>query len=296
MFLVNTQPTLAVQFAPDGDPADVGSDVTVTVTTAAGTALATDVATTPSGSGATRQYAWPLPVATNTRPDFLRADWTDTSTDQTVTTWAEIVGSLLVSEAAVRGYRIGTGETIFSDTAEYTDALILGWRQAVTDIFEHRTGQAFIERHARVELAGNGRSRLNLRGAQCRRSDGVPMNRPGRNHQIVRFLSATIDGVPVDVADLVADDSLVYHTDGTWTRASRTRPLNVVIEYTYGQTFPDPEARERALELLAANMVPGDYPSRATSINNEDGTFRITTWPVMVEDFLRARDMRVALA
>lgn len=295
MFLVNTSPTLSVQFAPDGNPDSVGSDVTVTVTRSNGEAIATAAATTPAGSGATARYDWNLPVASNNRPDLLRLDWLDVSSGQTVTTWAEIVGSLLVSEAAVRAYRIGTGEQIFSDTTEYPDSLIMGWRRTVTDIFEQRTGQSFIERCARVELSGHGSARLDLRHAQCRRADGVPLNRPGRHGQIIRFLAAQATGVTVPVADLVADGSVVYNKAATWTRASWTDPLNVTIEYTYGHTYPDPEAQQRALDLIAANMVPGDYPSRATSINNEDGTFRISTWPVAVEDFIRARDVRVAL-
>lgn len=292
MYLVNTAPTFRVQFAPDGNPGDVGSDVTVTATRANGTSLATAAATTPSGAGDTRQYAWPLPVAHNTRLDLLRLDWLDVSSGQTVTTWAEIVGSLLVSEAAVRAHRTGTDRTPFTDVDRYPDALIMGWRQAVTEIFEDRLGQSFIERHARVELAGSGSHRLPLAGGRCRRADGVPMNRPGRFLDPGRVLAVTVDGVTVDPSNVVTDGFVLHRTDAVWPLPSTTRPLNVVVEYTYGQTHPDFEARERALELLAANLVPGDFPSRATALTNEDGTFRITTWPAAVEEFFKARDRR----
>jgi hypothetical protein len=129
-----------------------------------------------------------------------------------------------------------------------------------------------------------------------RRSDGVQLHRPGRTYNINRILSATVDDVAVDPAELVIDDWQIYRTEGLWSCRSATRPLNIVLEYTYGQTFPDPEARERGIELLAANITPGDMPSRATSFNNEDGTFRISTWPVSVEEFIKARDVRVALS
>ena len=52
------------------------------------------------------------------------------------------------------------------------------------------------------------------------------------------------------------------------------------------------EAHQRALDLLMANAIPKGYPSSATSISNEDGTFRISNLPVVVEEFFRKHNYR----
>ena len=85
-WLRNTAPTFAIQFAPNGTPADVGT-VTVTVTRAGGTVIATDAATTKTGSGATTQYEYALAVAQTANLDILRLDWKRVSTGEIITTY-----------------------------------------------------------------------------------------------------------------------------------------------------------------------------------------------------------------
>ena len=111
------------------------------------------------------------------------------------------------------------------------------------------------------------------------------MNRPGRMRDIARIISASVEGVAQTVGDLEIVRSKVHHTTGTFTGT-------VILEYEYG---PDPvewETHQRALDLLLANAAPKGVPASATSMTNEDGTFRITNFPVNVEEFLKHRKVR----
>jgi hypothetical protein len=125
-------------------------------------------------------------------------------------------------------------------------------------------------------------------------ASGNRLNRPGRAWDVNRIISATVGGTTQTVSEIDIVGSHLYHTTGSWSGATVTDPLNVTIEYEYGPNPVWPEAHQRGLDLLLANAAPKGFPSTATSLSNEDGTFRITTFPAAVEEFLKANKHRKA--
>ena len=293
MWLTNTRPTFAVAFAPDGDPADVGA-VTATATDAAGTTIAGAAGTT--GTGAAKIYTW-TPDAPITDPTTIKIVWVRTATNETLTTFEEMVGSLLFSEAAARNYRVLTDLLPLADTARYSDLEIGRWRQAITELFEERTGRSWVTRHARVETAGSGRYDLPLAGGRACSADGAALYRPGRTLDAATLLAVTVDGDPVDLSTVKVGSGRLHRLDGIWPAATYSDPLNVIVEYAYGLPAPTAEATERALELLVANITRSDTPDNATSITTPEGnTYRITALPLTVDAFLKTHRFPMGIA
>lgn len=223
----------------------------------------------------------------------LKAVWSgDVSGDATsIITRHEVVGNLLFTEAEARAMTVSGYQTPLADENIYSDSDIAAWRSLITDMLEERTDRPWTRRYCRVALAGNGGYGLSLYGGDAVTVDG-PLLRPGRHLNIARVISATVDGQALDVSNIVVSRSKVIRTDATWPTPVTSNPRNIVLEYEYG---PDPvpsEARENALRLLLANSVPNDVNAFATSVSNEDGTFRISTLPVRVEEWIRSVSFR----
>lgn len=285
--LVNTGPTtLTKTWYVDGVATDVG-DVTIEVTDANGDEVVASGTATTNNADGTYEYELPIQTALT----ILYVEWTDDSSGAVLADTIEVVGSHLFSIAEARNYKIVGNQTPLSDTDDYPTATIASWRDQITDLFEQRLQRSFVKRYARVEMSGNGKSYLWLGKGEAVTSDGDRAGGLGRFRDVRKVISVTVDGTSVSLSDVkVLSNGKLIRLSGSWPVGTQTDPLNIVVEYEYG--LENPEATENGLRLLLANSVPSDVSSRATSYSNEDGSFRLTTFPVQVEEFLKAYDAR----
>ena len=271
--------TLELLVYNDGVLTNLDANPTLIVTDGNGDVVATGAVTKPGSTTGTYRAT----LAGQDDLKVLDAVWSGLLGAAPVTFHQdyEIVGNLLFTEADARSASIVGMQTPLSDDTKYDDAYLADWRAVITDLMEQRIQRGVIQRYCRLKVGGG--QPLDLSYGYTKLASGALLNRPGRLWDIKRIISANANGTPVDPADLEIVGYKVY--GHSWPRATTSNPLNVTVEYEYG---PDPvwaETHQRALELLLANAVPKGYPTSATSLSNEDGTFRITTFPVVVEEF-----------
>lgn len=246
-YLKQTGATLSATF--DGDP----GVVTVTVTKADGTAIATDAATSGTGTDA-RTYT----LAPQDEPNHLTAVWTGEvdGVATKLTTEAEIVGGLIFTEAQAR---IFDDAKLASDST-YPSEAITEARDRITDNLETLTGVSWVPRFRRVELDGDGTDTLI-----------VP------NLEVSEVLSASIDGTALtadELADLkpYKDGRIRRKTLGTWTDGK-----DVVIEYVHGFDHPKDGVGYIAMRWLTHQIVGTNLPRTAIQQIDQLGTFRMAT-------------------
>lgn len=290
--LRSTPATLELPVYLGGVLTDLDALPTLLVLDGNGDTVTTSAVTKPGVPDNVGIYQAVLPAQDDLK--ILVAKWTGLLDGEAVTLYQdyEIVGNLLFTEADARNAKIVGGQTALADETEYPDELIAGWRQTIGELFESRMTRPVVRRYCRVRFSGGGGRMLDMSYGRVSLENGSSPHRPGRAHDINRIISATVNGVAQTVGDLQIDGYKLWHTTGSWSSATYSNPRNIVVEYEYG---PDPvwaEAHQRALDLLLANAAPKGFPSSATSINTEDGTFRITNFPVAVEEFLKAHKQR----
>ena len=285
--LRSTPATLELRVYQSGDLTDLDADPTLVVTDGNGTVVSSGAVSKPGAT--TGIYRSNLPAQADLK--VLDAAWTGLLDTEPLVLHQdyEIVGNVLFTEAEARNAPIVGMQNALSDDTKYDDAYIANWRAVITDIMEQRMRRGVIQRYCRLKVGGNGYG-LDLSYGNTRLASGAVINRPGRLWDISRVISATANGDVVTVGDLEIVGYKVY--GHSWPYATNSNPLNVVIEYEYG---PDPvwsEVHQRALDLLLYNAIPKSVPASATSISNEDGTFRITNFPVAVEEFFKQYSRR----
>lgn len=289
--------TLTKTWYVDGTPADVGP-VTVGVVDANGDTVVSSGTVTTNNNDGTYEYT----LADQTQVNILTITWTRSDTNADLVDRTEVIGSMLFNEAQARAFDNSLG----GSQADYTDAEIADTHLQICDDLERWCGQSFIERYARVELPGNGDRSIFLADGQPRAADGSRAGGPGFAFRPVTILSAD-DGTAVSTANIkVFETGLLHRTDAVWTRCTKTNPLNVVVEYSYGHTYPIDGVERIALMLLRDRLVPQptDFGGRATSFSGELGTWRFET-PGMrgnvstipeVNAWVKAHDLRVPMA
>ena len=286
--LRGTPRTLQITVYSGGTPTDLDANPTIAIVDGNGTAVTTGAVTKPAGTGI---YESVLPAQANL--NVLTATWSGLLATKAVTFTQsyEIVGNLLFTEAEARAEQIVGGQAALSDTAKYSDALIAHWRSVIGDMFEWRLNRAVVSRYCRVRIAG-GSGPLDLTYGHPQLASGSPLSRPGRSWDIARIISASVGGVAQTVGDIQIVGSKLYGV--SWGSSTTADPLNVTVEYEYGPDPVDSETHQRALDLLLANAAKSGFASTAESVTNDDGTFRITTFPAGVEEFLKQRKHRRA--
>lgn len=288
--LRSTPATLELKVYNNGTLTDLAANPTLALTDGNGIAVSTGAVTKPGATTGIYRSVLPGQAALK----VIDAAWSGTLAGEPVVFHQdyEIVGSLLFSEAEARAELIVGGQAALADETKYPDALIAQWRAVIGDIFEHRMNRGVVRRYCRTRFNGFQGLPLDLTGGYPVLASGAALNRPGRGWDINQIISATVDGVAQDVADLEIVGYKLYHTGDVWSWPTSSTPLNITVQYEYG---PDPvywEAHQRALDLLLANAAPSGFPATATSISNPDGTFRITNFPVAVEEFLKRHNHR----
>lgn len=293
--LRSTPATLQLEVYKSGDLTDLDADPILIVTDGNGATVVSGTPTKPPPPDGVGVYRSLLPPQANL--SVLTAVWTGDLSGQTVTFTQsyEIVGNLLFTEAEARDVKIVGQQKALDDEVKYEDELIAHWRAAIGEIFETRMGRGVVRRYCRTRFNGFVGLPLDLSGGYPVLADGNPLSRPGRAWDISRIISATVDGVTQTVSDLEIVGYKLYHTTESWAWSTTATPLNITVEYEYGPDPVESETHQRALDLLLANAAPSSYPSSATSISTEDGTFRISNFPVAVEEFLKRRNHRTGL-
>lgn len=251
--LVGAPATLTAAFYDGGeDLVDPGA-VTVTVTRSDGTAVVTGAATDGTGA-AVRTFD----LDAQTRLDHLTATWSG-DTGRLVTTRHEIAGGFYADLVEIRAL------DAVSSAVKYPTELLAKARLWAEDRFEEATGAAWVPRHARDTLSGNGASRLVLE------------HRPPR-----MLIATTIDGTAA--ADLTKfrlyDEGLIERTAGaTWPKESAGGGGNVVVEYVHGYDAPPADLKQAFLTYVRYLLLDSRsrIPDRATAMTTEFGTIQLAS-------------------
>ena len=250
--LVNTGPTTITKtWYVDGTATDVGT-VTIGIDDTDGnTIVAAGTAVTDNSDG-TYEYA----LAVQTEVKELDVTWT--SGDQALTDRINIVGGWLFTEAELRSFY----KSDLTSSTTYPDADINAARDRIAAEFEQICGVAFVPTYRRETHAGDGTTVLKV-------------DRP----YIRAILSATISGTAQTVGNLTFDDTLpyVFHTTGTFSRSSTSKPRNVTISYRHGHQTVPPDIKRAAMILarqqLVKDVTGAGIPETASSWNDGTGQY-----------------------
>lgn len=250
--LKQTGATLSVTFYSDGAVADPGV-VTVTITKADGTAIATNAATSGTGAAA-RTYT----LAPQDKLNRLTAVWSGTvgGVATKITTEAEIVGGFVFTISQARAF---DGAKLTSTSTYPTDDIIVA-RDRICDNLETLTGVSWVPRFEREELDGDGTDTLLV-----------------SKYHPTEVLSASIDGTALTSAELAdlkvyKDGRIKRKTLGTWTEGK-----DVVIEYVHGFEYLKDGVDYAALRWLVHQIVGTNLPRTAIQQIDNLGTFRMST-------------------
>jgi hypothetical protein len=243
--LKDTNATVGQQFYEDGAATDPGA-VTVTVTAADGTVIATDAATGGSGTSA-RTYT--LTAVTHTAAlDRLTLSW-ESATKGTLTGTVEIVGGFLFSIAEFRA--LGTA---YANTTNYPTATLQDMRTTVEQALEDACSVAFVPRYERETVNGTYSNLLPVKWAKVRAIRDV-----------------TVDDVTGTITDYVAlREGMLYGT-AYWARGYG----NVTVGYEHGHDTPPMRIKRAALILAKRWITPGAADDRAINVSNETGTYAL---------------------
>lgn len=235
--------TLEVTAYVDGTGTDADGAVTVTVKKADGTTLSTGAATAP-GAGV---YRYTLAPQANL--NFLTVTWAGvwSGVANTLTSYAELVGRHLFSEAEFRAF-----SPALASATNYPDAAIANARAQVTDLIESHTGVSWVPRFRRHTL--------------YRGPSGVRLQLP--NAEVTSILSASVDDTAFDATEL-ADIEL----DGRHAVSGGTYwHLGTVVEYEHGYAHDRDGVGRIAMLWAKKLLVPTGIADSATSYTNELGT------------------------
>jgi hypothetical protein len=288
--LRSTPATLELQVYSEGTLTNLDANPTLVITDGNGDVVSSGAVTKPGST--TGIYRSVLPSQDDLK--VLDAAWTGLLSAAAVTLHQdyEIVGNLLFTEAEARASNIVGMQTPFSDATKYSDSYLATWRGVIAETMEHRMKRGVIQRYCRAKFRANG-NYVNLGKGVESLASGRTLNRPGKTWDVARIISATHNGTTVDPAGLDLMDNYVWFPTALTSAPANSSPFNVVLEYEYGPDPVWPETHQRAIDLLMANAIPKGYPSSATSLSNEDGTFRITNFPVAVEEFFKKHNYNV---
>ena len=268
----------------DGTQTDLGT-ITIGIVDANGdTVVASGTAVTDNSDG-TYEYT----VAKQSEPNFLTATWS-VAGGADFTTYIDVQGSVLFNEAQLRGF----DDQAISDTTAYTDAAIAETHQRVIERMEAFTGRAWVRRYNRMVLPGSGSRFLALELDKSVTAAGITLNRPGATQDIISPVIRANDGAAVTVGNItVLPGGILQRTDAAWTQAQSDSPLNVTIEYEYGQPYPV-DAADRIGMLIARHWLVGSrIPSHASSFNDALGTYGFDETRLPLEAWQWLKDHRI---
>lgn len=150
------------------------------------------------------------------------------------------------------------GPSEFTNSAKYTDAKLTAARTLAEQWFEAAAHVAYVPRETTETLDGSGTRRLFL----------------SRWAEVGRVTAVKIDGVALSAGELA---TLTTRRYGVVERAA-SWPKAAMIEVTYPHGYEEPNelARQAVMMLAIEHAKPSTVPARATSINTDVGSYRIS--------------------
>lgn len=233
----------------DGDPVSFSEDPVVTISRHSdGSVIAEKEATTKvEEEGEDAFFTFDMAGSDLSEVDLLVAAWSDGDSSYTTTT--EVVGGFVTSLKAI--------EEKYNNEPERTAAQIAAAREAATTQIEGACSVAFRPRYGKDVLDGSGSRNLLL-----------------RHPQLLRVLSVSVDGEPIDADNLALDSAGVLHSPSGWTEGR----ANVEVAYVHGYThFPAADLPVRDLAALLLTKHPNDWHERATSYSTDSGSYTLVT-------------------
>lgn len=238
----------------DGDLTDLDADPTYTITDDLGNTEATGTASNVS-TGIYR-----VSVSPQSAVDRWTVAWSGllSAGAWSATTTLEIVGAHLFTEAEVRAHHDSQ-----ITAASFSDLQILEARARITDEFEYICGVSFIPRYHKQTTAGTGDYSIDLVKPQVR-----------------EVLSVDIGSTSVATTNFVVDNEarMLHRTNGYYTRATVTDPLNVVVAYEHGYESVPPDIKRAAIILarhqLLRDVTGTGVPANASSWTDPSGSYQ----------------------
>lgn len=229
-----------------GNPAPITEPVTVKILDGAGATVVEDVPLIVEG-----ELAYDLDAALVPELDTYTAVWTGTAdaAEQEWRTEFELVGGYLFEISDMRASRAELENTTKFPTAKLRDARVTAEQR-----FELGCHVAFVPRGARVELRGDGTRTLLVPIVELR-----------------RVYAVTVDGVAIDVDDLVVEPWGALVRSSAWPKGSR-----IAVHLEHGYSAPEGPVSEAVLELARDYVMPSNLPARATGISSDVGFMRFT--------------------
>lgn len=241
----------------DGEPA-AGGTVTVDVSKADGTVIATG-ASTSAGDG-TGEYTYSL--AAQASLELITAVWKDDGNSR-ITTVHEVVGGYFFSVTDARAF----DGAITTDLA--TDARILAVRREVEDECELITEKAWVPRFRRIRADGTGTPSLFVGDWALRSLRSARVYTSGTDYEA--FTATELAAVQcTEWGEFVRTDG------GSWPTGTQ----NIVLEYEHGYDRPPADLQHGSLTRLRSRlqMETSGIPDRATSFTvTGGGVFSIAT-------------------
>lgn len=246
----------------DGTLTDPASAGTVTVVDEDGNTLSSGAATVVGSSSGTLRYT--PTAAAMAQVNLLTITWASVvlGTDPaiTLTTYGEVVGDMLFTEAGARAF----DNAALGNATTYPDSAIRFAHDRIHDAFEGILRFPLGRRYFRETLDGEGTSKLRLDNRWIRTIRKVQTRTPGT----ATWTDFTADELAATQAtrwgQVVREDTGVF-PEGV---------QNVRISYEAGAPI-DGDLRLAALMVLRNQLVPSNVSDRALFQTNELGQFRM---------------------
>lgn len=267
----------------DGTQTDLGT-VTIGIEDANGDEVVASGTSVTDNDDGTYNYT----LSKQTEPNFLIATWS-VSGGADLTQYYDVQGSWLFTEHQLRNF----DDQAISDTTTYTDADIAAAHQQAVEYMEAYTGRSWVRRYNRAVLSGTGSRFLDVSDSFDRTASGLMLNRPGAGQDIIQIIRAN-DGSDITTSNIqILSGGILQRTDAVWTKATSTSPLNVTVEYEYGQPYPVDGADRVAMLLARHWLVSTRVSDAATSYNDPLGTYTFSDGRIPWEAYKWLRDHRV---
>lgn len=243
------------------DPASAG---TVTVADEDGNTLSSGAATVVGGSSGKLRYTPTAAAMSNV--NRLTITWANVvlGTDPaiTLTSYAEVVGDMLFTEAEARAY----DGAAMANSSTYTDDDIRRAHDRIMDAFEDILGYPLGRRYFRETLDGTDEAELRLAHPYVRSIRQVQTRTAGTTTWTT-WTQTQIDDIAFKRWGLLRRETL-----GDWPNGIQ----NVRVSYEAGKAIP-PEIRRAGLIVLRNTLVASNIPDRALFETNSFGQFRLAT-------------------
>lgn len=178
----------------------------------------------------------------------------------TLTTYAEVVGDMLFTEAQARAFH----NSKLTNSSTYSDDDIRRGHDQIMDTFQALLGYPLGRRYFRETLDGTGSAKLRLENRYVRTLRQIQTRASGGTTW-TSFTSTELADTFARRWGLIERESGAEFTEGV---------QNVRVSYEAGKEI-HPRLRRAALQVLVSQLVPSNLPDRALFETTTVGQFRL---------------------